>query len=175
MKLCPHCSYELEDEAVRCGNCNGWVIPNRKRKKAPSTRRGLKRVVLILAVFTLTWVVWNMSGTMPDPAAILKPEPSRANPIPTLEDDLARLQGLQETYYRNHGEYSGKPEDLTFTPSEKVNVSIIATPSGWSGAATHQDFPPEVGCAVFEGSALPPRTPITPSDPGEIRCSGGSS
>ena len=173
MKLCPHCSQELEDEAVRCGNCHGWVIPNRKGKKPSSDRRGLKRVVLMLAVFTLAWVVWNMSGTMPDPAAILNPEQSRATLLATLREDLARLQSLQEAYFRNHGEYSGKPEDLTFTPSEEANVSIIATPSGWSGAATHQDLPAHVGCAVFEGSALPPRTPIAPSDPGEIECSGG--
>lgn len=173
MKLCPHCSHQLEDEAVRCGNCSGWVVPNRKGKgrRPRSGKRGLMRAVMILAVCAVAWVIWRMPEGIPDPATILSPEPSRAAILESMKSDLEHLQTLQETYFRDHGEYSGKPSNLAFIPSEKVMVSIIATASGWSGAATYQEFPPDFGCAVFEGSAHPPRTPATPSNPGEIRCS----
>jgi hypothetical protein len=176
MKLCPHCSHQLEDEDVRCGNCSGWVVPNRKGKgkKGPSGKRGLKRVLLFLALGALAWVVWTMPDGIPDPRGILNQEPSRGTILATMKSDLERLQTLQEAYFRDHGEYSGKPADLAFSPSEKVIVSIIATPSGWSGASTYQEFLPDFGCAVFEGSVQPPPTPTVPPGPGEIACSEGS-
>lgn len=176
MKLCPHCSHQLEDEDVRCGNCSGWVVPNRKGKgkKGRSGKPNLKRVLFLLAVCALAWVVWTMPEAIPNPSEILNQEPSRAGVLATIKSDLERLQALQETHFRDFGEYSGNPEDLGFLPSERVNLSIIATPTGWSGASTHQDFPTDFGCAVFEGSAHPPPAPLTPSTPGEIACSGGS-
>lgn len=176
MKLCPHCSHQLEDEDVRCGNCSGWVVPNRtgKGKKGPSGKAGVKRVVLLLALGALAWVVWTMPEGIPDATGILNQEPSRSTILARMKSDLERLHTLQEAHFRDHGEYSGSQAALGFSPSEKVIVSIIATPSGWSGASTYQEFLPDFGCAVFEGSAKPPPTPAVPSSPGEIVCSEGN-
>ena len=40
--------------------------------------------------------------------------------------------------------------------------------------STYQEFLPDFGCAVFEGSVQPPPTPTVPPGPGEIACSEGS-
>jgi ribosomal protein L40E len=63
----------------------------------------------------------------------------------------------------------GIPES---TASDGVNLSLIATPTGWSASATHEEHPPEEGCAVYGGSASPPRSPISPAEPGVIECTG---
>lgn len=140
-------------------------------KKASPKKASLKRIVLFLAVGALAWVVWIMPEGFPDPALILSPEPSRAVVLISMRSDLEHLKTLEDAYFRDHGEYSGKPEELGFNPSQNVTISIIATPSGWSGAATYQEFPRDFGCAVFEGSGHPPPTPVKPSNPGQIECS----
>jgi hypothetical protein len=83
---------------------------------------------------------------------------------------LVRLEG---EYYRSEGSYSGNPAALGFEASEGMAVSIIATTTGWSAAVTHENHPPEAGCAVFGGTGRPPQTPISPAEPEVVECTGG--
>ena len=103
----------------------------------------------------------------------LEMEPSRARALRIMRSDLQRLQDLEEAYFRNPGEYSGSPMAMAFQASEGVTVSIIASPNGWSGAATHGGYGGNVGCAVYVGSAGPPRLPLSPEEPGVVSCTEG--
>jgi hypothetical protein len=133
---------------------------------------GRKRAILLSALVLLAWAVWATSADKIDPQGILDLTPSRAASIKVMESDLQKLVALQAEYYRTRGNYSGNPSALGFTASEGVNVSLITTPTGWSAAATHEEHPPEVGCAVYGGSASPPRSPISPAQPGFVECTG---
>ena len=173
MKSCPHCSASLEEDAVRCRRCGKWVVGERDQrkpnKKAGSTR---KRLLILGALVLLAWAVWATPTNKMDTRGILSSTPSRAASIKVMKSDLQSLVALQAEYYRSRGSYSGNPSVLGFTASDGVNVSLIATPTGWSAAATHEGHPPEAGCAVYGGSASPPRSPISPAEPGVIECTG---
>ena len=122
------------------------------------------------AVAVLAYAVWAMPESRINPKELLDLKPSRSSVFRSMASDLERLLTLQEAHFRDHGEYSGNPEDLGFDSSEGVSVSIIATPDGWSGAATYLEFSREEGCAVYVGSASPPRTPLIPGEPGIVEC-----
>lgn len=175
MKLCPHCNAFLEENAARCSRCGKWVIGGGHREaEGRKTRKkggsGRSRLLLLLGLVLVAWVVWRLPEAPIDPRELLESKPNQRTAIQAIRSDLIRLLASQEEYFRTHGEYSGAPGAMGFTASEGVGVSIIATPTGWSGTATHEDFPPEFGCAVFEGSARPPRSPVSPVVPGVIEC-----
>ena len=187
MKACPHCSATLEDDAVRCGNCGKWVIPGRGRTRSRQGRtRDRTRLLLLVGLILLAWVIWALPEGVLSPGGVMgpggevgpgggpSPASSPSSALATLRSDLERLRESEEAYFEAHGEYSGNPGDLGFTSSDEVTVSIIATPEGWSGAATSEALGPERGCAVFVGGIHPPQTPVTPSEPGEIVCTRGT-
>jgi len=174
MKLCPHCSSSLEDDAVKCRRCGKWVVEKRARPPAKKNKGSFrKRLIILGALGILAWAVWNMPEGYRDPRELLDLKPSRETVLQTLRSDLEELVRLEGEFYRTEGSYSGTPSALGFTASEGVNLSLIATPTGWSGAATHEDHPPEAGCAVFGGSGRPPQAPIRPTEPEVVECTGG--
>lgn len=171
MKLCPHCSASLEENAAKCPSCEKWVVPIRETSPPPRTRKGLKTRILVLGLLGfLAWVVWAMPEGYRNPREILELEPSRGEILGTLRADLETMVRLQDEYHGNNGAYSGNTLALGFTASEGAQISIIATPTGWSATARHGGIPPEDGCAVFGGSSRPPQSPILPDEPGEVRC-----
>jgi prepilin-type N-terminal cleavage/methylation domain-containing protein len=87
-----------------------------------------------------------------------------------MKSDLKNLASQQEIYYSDAYSYSAVEDDLTFTNSDGVLVTIAATSSGWSGTATHAALGTTEGCAIYYGTATAPTTPTTPGQPGEVAC-----
>lgn len=176
MKLCPHCSAQLEDDAVKCRRCGRWVVEKKTgsgaRRKGGGSRT---RLVLLGALAVLAWILWATPEGTIHPREILDLGLSPAAALATMREDLEDLQALQERYQATHGQFSGDPSVLGFTPSDGVNVSLVTTPGGWSAATTHEEHGPGLGCAIFVGSILPPRVPVQPTAPGTVACSGGAS
>jgi hypothetical protein len=171
MKLCPHCNASLEEDTVRCPQCGKGVLGGRGGKKKGKKRgSGKTRLLLLFGLLLVVWAVWKVPDTPFNPREVLDLKPNQLAVVQAIRSDLVRLVAAQDEYFRTHGEYSGTPQVLGFTPSEGILVSIIATPTGWSGAATHKESLEDVGCAVFEGSALPPHSPVSPVVPGVIEC-----
>jgi hypothetical protein len=141
-----------------------------EKKKGKKRGSGRTRLLILFGLLLVVWAWWGFPEPALDPREMLELKPNQRAAVQMIRSDLVRLLAAQEDYFRTHGEYSGKPQALGFTPSEGILVSIIATPTGWSGAATHKEFPSHVGCAVFEGSALPPHSPVSPVVPGVIEC-----
>jgi uncharacterized membrane protein YvbJ len=78
MKLCPHCSSSLEDDAVKCRRCGKWVVEKRKRPRVKKKKVGFrKRLIIFGAVGILAWAVWNMAEGYRDPRELLDLVPSR--------------------------------------------------------------------------------------------------
>ena len=173
MKSCPHCSASLEEDAVRCRRCGKWVVGERNQRK-PNKKAGRTRKHLLIlgALVLLAWALWGIPENTINPREILDLRPRRGTILSAMESDLQNLAALQAEHYRTQGSYSGNPSALGFTASDGMNLSLIATPTGWSASATHEEHPPEVGCAVYGGSASPPRSPISPAEPGVIECTG---
>jgi type II secretion system protein G len=86
-----------------------------------------------------------------------------------MKSDLKNLASQQEIYYSDAYSYSSSETALGFVESEGVTVAITATPSGWTGAATHTALPSK-GCAIYYGNASAPASPATPTAAGEVAC-----
>jgi hypothetical protein len=171
MKLCPHCSQSLAEDTVRCPHCNKWFVEKRRQKSSKKAGLGsVRKFILLAGLGIIIWFVWSMPQTSIDPKELLDLEPSPETILRTIRSDLESLGVQQEAYYRDHGEYSGNIGALGFTPSAGVNVSLIATPEGWSAAGTHTDHPMDMGCTVFVGSARPPPSPVEAKAPGVVEC-----
>ncbi len=85
-----------------------------------------------------------------------------------LRADLRNLASAQEAYFHEFSRYTADADELKYTTSRGVVLTIIsATQGGWSAKATHpQSFP--LTCAVFSGSVT---TPPYPGDPeGVVSC-----
>jgi len=173
MKLCPHCSSSLEENAVKCRRCGKWVVDKRDRPPPKKKGRFGKRLIIVGALGILAWAVWNMPEGYGDPRELLDLKPSRETVLQLLRSDLEELVTLEGDFYRNEGAYSGTPSALGFAASEGVRLSLIATPTGWSASATHEGHPPGMGCAVFGGSGRPPQKPISPGQPLVVECTEG--
>ena len=174
MKLCPYCSSSLEDDAVKCRRCGKWVVGKKERGKPKKARSGArKRLILLAALAFLAWAVWAMPEGYIDPREVLDLKPSPATALERIRSDLSNLVALQADHYRTRGTYSGNPSALGFIAAEGVNVSLIATPTGWSATATFEEFPSEMGCGVYGGKASPPRSPISPTEPEVVECTDG--
>ncbi|NNM04789.1 MAG: hypothetical protein HKO65_06760 [Gemmatimonadetes bacterium] len=175
MKLCPHCSASLEEDTVKCKRCGRWTVPVRdtatpKRGKGSNWRRLAVLGVLAIAAAA----VWAMPDGPLGTREILNLRPSRQVAINKMRKDLNGLVNLQDRYFGLNGGYSASPSALRFEASEGVSVSLIATPTGWSASARHEDHPPTIGCAVFGGSASPPQAPVVPSEAGVSACTEGT-
>ena len=174
MKLCPHCGESLEENAARCRKCGGWVVGKKKPFTTAKKKRGSGRRLLIIAgLAALAWAVSSLPGNTINPRELLDLKPSPSEVIQQIRSELNALTDLQEEYFRSHGEYSGNASALGFEASEGVRVSLIATPGGWSAAATHLEHPSDFGCSVYVGSARPPTTPVRPSEPNMVECAQG--
>ncbi len=173
MKSCPHCAASLEEDAVRCGRCGKWVVKredgSRSRKNG---RTGRKSLIILGGLILLVWAVWGIPKSPLDPREILDLKPTLAASLEIMESDLQNLTALEAEHYRTRGSYSGNPSALGFRASQGVNVSLISTLTGWSSTATHEEYPPGVGCAVYGGTASPPRSPISPAQPDIVECTG---
>jgi len=88
----------------------------------------------------------------------------------TLRWDLENLDARQAIYYSDERAYSSSSIDLGFTPSEGVTVSVVASPRGWAATATHEGLGSGEGCAMYFGATAAPKSPVTPSHPGELVC-----
>ena len=86
-----------------------------------------------------------------------------------MKSDLKNLATQQEVYYADNYVYTANETGLGFVDSEAVTVAITATPSGWTGAATHTGLPGK-GCAIYYGNASAPTSPATPTAAGEVAC-----
>lgn len=88
-----------------------------------------------------------------------------------MKSDLKNLASQQEIYYSDEYTYSVDEDDLAFTNSDGVTVTIGAgTTTGWSATAIHQGLTTAEGCAIYYGTATAPTTPVAPSQPGEVAC-----
>jgi len=176
MKICPHCATRLEEDSVKCPRCGKWVVQKRagggQKGKISAAR---KHRILIGAMIVLAWAVWRIPIRSINPREILDLNPNVPMALAAMESDLETLKTLQARHFRLEGSYSGIPSVLGFEASEGVNVSLIVTPTGWSASATHEQFPSTVGCAVFEGSATPPHSPLRPAQAGAVECTGRQS
>lgn len=74
-----------------------------------------------------------------------------------LQADLRYLATLQEAYWNEHRTYSSSPDDLGFSPSEGVVVTIAGSRDGWGARADHPGTPET--CAFYVGAA----TPVAPA------------
>ncbi len=174
MKSCPRCEAVLEENAVRCGQCGKWVVTDSDVRRPKKKRSGgRKRLLLLGALILLAWAIWKFPVSTINPREDLDLEPPLAATLDAMKSDMEALLALQAGYFQRESVYAGSPSTLGFQASEGVTVSLIVTPTGWSAAATHEAFPSDVGCAVYGGSASPPRSPISPSEPGVVECGGG--
>jgi len=176
MKTCPHCSAVLEEDSVRCVRCGKWVIQaregKRSRKKGKDDR---KRLVLLGALILLGWAIWKIPVNRSVSREVLNLKPNPAAILKAMEADLQALRAMQTDYFQTHGSFAGSPSILGFEASDGVTLSLIVTPTGWSAGATHRELGPDVGCAVYGGTASPPRSPVTPAQPGVVECTGEAS
>jgi hypothetical protein len=132
-----------------------------------------KRLLIFGAVAILAYIVWAMPEGTLRTRDILDLKPDRQSAIRLMRGDLGKLVTLQDSHRENNGAFTANPGALGFLSSEGVNVSIIATPDGWSATARHEDHPAAIGCAVFGGSGPPPHSPAIPEEPGVVACTGG--
>jgi len=174
MKSCPHCAAILEENTVRCGQCGKWVVTDRDVRRPKKKRSGgKKRLLLLGALILLAWAIRKFPESTINPREGPDLKPPQAATLDAMGSDLEALLALQAGYFQRESVYAGSPSTLGFQASEGVTVSLIVTPTGWWAAATHEAFPSDVGCAVYGGSASPPRSPIIPSEPGVVECTGG--
>ena len=90
-----------------------------------------------------------------------------------LKSDVKNLASQQEIYYSDHYTYTTSATALGFVQSEGVNVAIGAGDSnGWSATGTHSGLDTTEGCAIYYGAATAPTSPLTPTAPGEVACTG---
>lgn len=92
-----------------------------------------------------------------------------------LRFDLENLYAQQALHLADRGAYATSLEELGFTPSEGVRVSLAASPGGWSATAEHRRLDEGQECAVFAGVPLGPTTPLTPERRGHVACTAGVS
>ena len=173
MKLCPHCSASLEDDTVKCQRCGRWTVPVRDTRVPKRTKKTNWKRLSVLGLLVIgAAAVWAMPESPLGTGEILDLRPTRRAALNDMRGDLTRLARLQDQFFALNRSYSASPSSLGFESSEGVNVSLIATPTGWSAGARHVDHPPTMGCAIYGGASSPPQSPVVPSEPGVPACTG---
>ncbi len=90
--------------------------------------------------------------------------------VATMQADLRNLATQQEIHYADELTYSDDLDDLAYSSSDRVTVTIAeASGTGWSATATHEAFEDDDGCSVYYGDATA-TTLGSPAGPGEIAC-----
>jgi len=89
-----------------------------------------------------------------------------------VKSDLKNLASQQEIFYSDAYAYSADPNELAFTHSQGVEVTIVATADGWSASATHAALEEGQGCRISVGSAesVDGRSDSSGSPNGEVVC-----
>lgn len=107
-------------------------------------------------------------------AAIAVPQFSKAREkayFAAMKADMRNLAAQQELYYATEYSYTSSLADLGFVASEAVNVTPVASTSGWSATATHDALGATEGCAIYYGTATPPTIgSVTPEAEGQVVC-----
>jgi type IV pilus assembly protein PilA len=87
-----------------------------------------------------------------------------------MRSDLRDMALRQELFWQRDYVYSEDPEELEFTPSAGVVVTINHADSrGWGGTAQHVALGEDILCGVFFGEA-PPDSGEPATAPGTIAC-----
>ena len=90
--------------------------------------------------------------------------------VATMQADLRNLATQQEIHYADELTYSNDFDDLAFSSSDRVTVTVTeASGTGWSATAAHEAFGDDDGCSVYYGDATA-TTLGSPAGPGEIAC-----
>lgn len=91
--------------------------------------------------------------------------------VATMQADLRNLATQQEIHYADELTYSDDLDDLAYSSSDRVTVTVEeASGTGWSATATHEAFEDDDdGCSVYYGDATA-TTLGSPAGPGEIAC-----
>ena len=84
-----------------------------------------------------------------------------------MKSDLKNLAAEQEIYYAdNDYKYANTLDDLNFSPSAGVSITVTASQAGWSAIARHTALPGQ-SCAYYYGDAAP----VDPATvPGVVTC-----
>lgn len=87
--------------------------------------------------------------------AVAKYDSVRKNSfVAAAETDMRNLLVKQEMYQTNNYTYTADLDELEFTESPGVNISInTATNTGWAATASHDAYD-DIQCGVFVGTAL---------------------
>lgn len=129
------------------------MIPRQRRAHPPAWCGGMA-LVLALLVGCGRQAVVGSPGT---PGADASESALRA--------DLAALHVAEQAFYAENGRYSNRLDELPFSPSPGVEVSLVqGDRRGYSAIAATD----ESECAVFGGEARPPRSYVT--QPGLVGC-----
>lgn len=90
--------------------------------------------------------------------------------VATMQADLRNLATQQEIHYADELTYSDDLDDLAYSSSDRVTVTVAeASGTGWSATATHEAFEDDDGCSVYYGDAEATELG-DPEGPGEIAC-----
>lgn len=87
-----------------------------------------------------------------------------------VKSDLQNLSDRQAIHYADVASFAGSLVALSFENSEGVAIDLEASPSGWSGVATHEALGKGFGCAFYIGAVPAPTEPVRPAAPGEVAC-----
>jgi len=170
MKLCPHCSASIEDDAAKCPKCGRWVVQVREGPVKQKGKENWKHLVLLGVLALAAWALWAWPEVGVRPREILDFQSDTNAALRAIRSDLEQLERLQEAHFRDHGEYSGNPEVLGFEASEGVTVSLIGRPEGCPERPRTRIIRGRRGAPSSWDRPCPPRSPLTPSQPNRIEC-----
>ena len=93
-----------------------------------------------------------------------------------LRDTLRAYMVAQETHFSRHSTYSTDLGTLGVSTDGSTIDVLSANNQGHAAVVTHDGHGDDVGCAVFVGSATPPRTPngLATTEAGVVVCDTGA-
>ena len=93
-----------------------------------------------------------------------------------LRETLRAYMSAQEVHYSRHSTYSSDLGVLGVSTDGSTIEVLSADAQGHAAIVTHDEHGDDVGCAVFVGSATPPRTPhgLETTEEGRVVCDAGA-
>lgn len=93
-----------------------------------------------------------------------------------LAETLRAYMSAQEVHFSRHSTYSTDLGALGVTTDGSTIEVLSANAQGHAAVVTHDEHGDDVGCAVYVGSATPPRTPngLTATAEGVVVCDEGT-